>query len=182
MRSADKFSGSNYRRARGRRENRANTQSGWQVALGLSAWALAADLRITSLYPSPALRSRCIVARVALVNPQGHALVAAVVGSSLASAERRGVGARAWGSLSSLDGFGQRAPSTTPTAAVPGVVLCVADGIIRIVVRAGDDSGGRPRREIDPSIGGRPSHAPSPGVGDLIEQRTLSFNSMRHQE
>jgi hypothetical protein len=37
--------------------------------------------------------------------------------------------------------------------AIPGVVLCVADGIVRIVVRAGDDSGGRPRREINLLIG-----------------------------
>ncbi len=41
------------------------------------------------------------------------------------------------------------------TAAAPGVVLCVADGIVRIVVHVvtGEDLGGRPRREIDFLIG-----------------------------
>jgi|ERR1700722_13515075 hypothetical protein len=38
---------------------------------------------------------------------------------------------------------------STPSAAVPGVVLCVADGIVRIVARASDDSRGRSRREIN---------------------------------
>src|ERR1700729_4342799 len=40
----------------------------------------------------------------------------------------------------------QRAGRTASTtaAAVPGVVLCVADGIVRIIVRAGYDSRGRP--------------------------------------
>jgi hypothetical protein len=36
--------------------------------------------------------------------------------------------------------------ASTATAAIPGVVLCVADGIVGIVVGAGDGSGGRPRR------------------------------------
>ena len=39
--------------------------------------------------------------------------------------------------------------ASTASAAIPGVVLCVADGIVRIVVRASDDSGGRSRREIN---------------------------------
>jgi hypothetical protein len=113
------------------------------------------------------------------------------------------------------------------SAAAPGVVLCVADGIVRIVVLivAGEDLGGRLRREIDLPIGiaagererrnhdrdaephgrfrGRPvgrsfgrcerevGHQvlPLPAaerviarVGDLIEQRTLNFNSMCRQE
>jgi hypothetical protein len=40
-------------------------------------------------------------------------------------------------------------------AAPPGVVLCVADGIVRIVVHvvAGEDLGGRLRRGIDRLIG-----------------------------
>src|ERR1700679_831124 len=40
-------------------------------------------------------------------------------------------------------------------AAAPGVVLCVADGIVRIVVHvvAGEDLGGRLRRGIDRLIG-----------------------------
>jgi hypothetical protein len=40
-------------------------------------------------------------------------------------------------------------------AAAPGVVLCVADGIVRIVVHvvAGEDLGGRLRRAIDRQIG-----------------------------
>ena len=50
------------------------------------------------------------------------------------------------------------APASTATAtasAAPGVVLCVADGIVRIVVHivAGEDLGGRPRREINLLIG-----------------------------
>jgi hypothetical protein len=91
-----------------------------------------------------------------MVNPQAYALVAAVVGSSLVSAERRGSRRGA----SSLDGFGRRAGNAASTAtatatAAPGVVLCVADGIVRIVVHvvAGEDLGGRPRREIDRLIG-----------------------------
>jgi hypothetical protein len=41
------------------------------------------------------------------------------------------------------------------TAAAPGVVLCVADGIVRIVVHvvASEDLGGRLRRRIDRLIG-----------------------------
>jgi hypothetical protein len=82
----------------------------------------------------------------AVINLQAQALVAAVVGPSLASAERRGRGAGR-GNLSSLDGFG-RAASTT--AADPGVVLRVANGIVRIVVHvvAGEDLGGRLRRGL----------------------------------
>jgi Resolvase, N terminal domain len=38
---------------------------------------------------------------------------------------------------------------STASAAVPGVVLCVADGIVRVVVRASDNSRGRSRREIN---------------------------------
>ena len=40
-------------------------------------------------------------------------------------------------------------------AAAPGVVLCIADGIVRIVVHvvAGEDLGGRLRRGIDRLIG-----------------------------
>jgi hypothetical protein len=45
------------------------------------------------------------------------------------------------------------APASTATAAVPGVVLGVADGIVRSVAEAGDDSRGRPRREISLLIG-----------------------------
>jgi hypothetical protein len=39
--------------------------------------------------------------------------------------------------------------------AAPGIVLCVADRIVRIVVHVvtGEDLGGRPRREIDLLIG-----------------------------
>ena len=74
---------------------------------------------------------------------------------SLASAERG-----AWGNLSSLDGFGRRAGRAASTAtatasAAPRVVLCVADGIVRIVVHvaAGEDLGRRLRRGIDRLIG-----------------------------
>ena len=110
-----------------------------------------------------------------------------------------------------------RAASTT--AAAPGVVLCVADGIVRIVVHvvAGEDLGGRLRRGIDRLIGvaagegkccdheREPNHTGASQLigagqrdvrmvdaqeksaitrsvargGDLIEQRTLNFNSMR---
>src|SRR4029077_15824060 len=112
---------------------------------------------VTSPPASPARRTRRRAARVPWsIHKQPTALVAAVVGSSLASVERRGSRRLAWGNLSSLDGFGRRAgraASTATTAAIPGVVLCVADGIVRIVVRAGDDSGGRPRREIALLIG-----------------------------
>jgi hypothetical protein len=54
-----------------------------------------------------------------------------------------------------MEGFGRRAaaPASTAAAAVPGVVLCVAYGIVRIVAGAGDPSGGRPRREINVVIG-----------------------------
>ena len=98
-------------------------------------------LRITSLYRSPAplpLQRR----KGDVVNPQTHAITAAVVGSSLASAERRGSRRGAWGNLSSLDGFGRRegrAASTATAAAISSVVLCVADGIVRIaagIIRA----------------------------------------------
>jgi hypothetical protein len=95
-----------------------------------------------------------------MVNPQAYALVAAVVGSSVASAERRGSRRGAWGNLSSLDGFGRRAGRAASTAtatasAAPRVVLCVADGIVRIVVHvaAGEDLGRRLRRGIDRLIG-----------------------------
>ena len=64
------------------------------------------------------------------------------------------------GNLSSLDGFGRRAGNAASTAtatatAAPGVVLCVADGIVWIVVHvvAGEDLGGRLRRGIDRLIG-----------------------------
>jgi hypothetical protein len=43
--------------------------------------------------------------------------------------------------------------ASTAAAAVPGVVLCVANRIVRIVVRTGKDSGGIPRREINLRIG-----------------------------
>jgi hypothetical protein len=45
--------------------------------------------------------------------------------------------------------------TATATAAAPGVVLCVADRIVRIVVNvvAGEDLGGRLRRGIDRLIG-----------------------------
>jgi hypothetical protein len=62
------------------------------------------------------------------------------VGSSLASAERRGSRRGARGNLSSLDGFGQRAgraASTATRARVTGVeaaCLPVFGGIILIVV------------------------------------------------
>jgi hypothetical protein len=48
-----------------------------------------------------------------------------------------------------------RTHSTATAAAAPGVVLCVADGIVRIVVHvvAGEDLGGRLRRGIDRLIG-----------------------------
>ena len=46
-------------------------------------------------------------------------------------------------------------------AAAPGLVLCVADGIVRIVVHvvAGEDLGGRLRRGIDRLIGVQPESA-----------------------
>ena len=141
---------------------------------------------------------------------------------SLASAERG-----AWGNLSSLDGFGRRAGRAASTAtatasAAPRVVLCVADGIVRIVVHvaAGEDLGGLLRRGIDRLIALQPVRRSAAtttetrnrtgasqligagqwdvrlvdeqgksaitrsvaGGGDLIEQRTLNFNSMRRQE
>src|SRR3984957_15351209 len=45
--------------------------------------------------------------------------------------------------------------ATATATAAPGVVLCVADGIVRIVVHvaAGEDLGGRLRRGIDRLIG-----------------------------
>src|SRR5271155_1806529 len=45
--------------------------------------------------------------------------------------------------------------ATATAPAAPGVVLCVADGIVGIVVHvvAGEDLGGRLRRGIDPLIG-----------------------------
>jgi hypothetical protein len=48
-----------------------------------------------------------------------------------------------------------RAPASMAAASVPGLVLCIADGIVRIVVRvvAGEDLGGRARREVNPLIG-----------------------------
>jgi hypothetical protein len=58
-----------------------------------------------------------------VINPQAYTLAAAVVGSSLASAERRGSRRGAWGNLSSLDGFGRRAgrrhEQRSPRARVP---------------------------------------------------------------
>ena len=44
-----------------------------------------------------------------------------------------------------------RSAATATASAAPGVVLCVADGIVRIVVHiaAGEDLGGRLRRGID---------------------------------
>ena len=186
------------------------------------------SLRITSLYPSPASRSFTGLAlapqsrKGAVVNPQAHTLDAVVVGLSLASAERRGARRGAWGNLSSLDGFGRRACAhhSTATAAtgIPGVVLSVADGIVRIaggIIRAA----ARLSRGIDCLVGVAageekccdhdrdaephrrfPTHWSQPAVrlvdaheksaitrsfargGDLIEQRTLNFNSMRRQE
>jgi hypothetical protein len=69
-------------------------------------------------------------------------LAAAVAGSSLASAERSG---RREDCLLCRVAAGERtARASTATPAVPGVVLGVADGIVRIVVRAGDDPGGGP--------------------------------------
>jgi hypothetical protein len=91
----------------------------------------------------------------AAVNPQAHALVAAVLDRAC-RAPSAGVGAWGVGETCLLwtVSVGERAaPASTAAAGIPGVVLCVADGIVRIVVRAGDDSGGRPRREIDPLIG-----------------------------
>ena len=77
------------------------------------------------------------------VNPQPHTLIAAVVGSSLASGERRGRGAgRGETCLLWTVSAGERgnaASTATAAAAVPGVVLCVADGIVRIaagIIRA----------------------------------------------
>ena len=61
------------------------------------------------------------------------------LGERRAQRSRRG----AWENLSSLDGFGRRAcahhSTATAAAAIPGVVLCVADGIVRIaagIIRA----------------------------------------------
>jgi hypothetical protein len=109
--------------------------------------------------------------------------------------------------------------ASTATAAAPGVVLCIANGIVRIVVHvvAGEDLGGRLRRGIDRLIsvaagedkrcdndrdakphGRFPTHwsgrvgrsfgrcagevghhALRRRGGDLIEQPTLNFNSLR---
>jgi hypothetical protein len=94
--------------------------------------------------------------------------------------------------------------AASPSAAIPGVVLCVADRVVRVVARASDDSRGRSRREINLLIGvaagegKRCDHdrdKPDSGTfvwsmrievghhtlrskrGDLIEQRRRSFNS-----
>ena len=111
--------------------------------------------QITALCPSPAPRARCNAARWRSIHKPTH--------SPLPSWDRAwrapsagGRGAGAWGNLSSLDGFGRAASTATATAtAAPGVVLCVADGIVRIVVHlaAGEDLGGRLRRKIDRLIG-----------------------------
>src|ERR1700722_9428812 len=55
-----------------------------------------------------------------------------------------------------VDGRGVLHHHSTATTAAPGVVLCVADGIVRIVVHvvAGEDLGGRLRRGIGRLIGG----------------------------
>ena len=153
-----------------------------------------------------------------MVNPQAHTLVAAVVGSSLASASAGGR-RRGAGNLFSLDGFGLASRVDGPTAAVPGVVLCVADGIVRIAagiiratvrlsgginlligVTAGEDKRYDHDRDAEPH-GRFPTNWSRPGDvrlvdaqgksaiarsvaggGDLVEQLTLSFNSMRRQK
>jgi hypothetical protein len=48
-----------------------------------------------------------------------------------------------------------RAPPSMAAASVPGLVLRIAGGIVRIGVQvvAGEDLGGRARREINPLIG-----------------------------
>jgi hypothetical protein len=103
--------------------------------------------------------------------------------------------------------------STATAAAIPGVVLCVADGIVGLaagIIRAavrlsggidrliGVTAGEEKRCDHDrdaephgrfPTHWSRPSfgrcagevghHASVAGGGDLIEQRTLNFNSMR---
>jgi hypothetical protein len=128
-------------------------------------------------------------------------------GIELGERRAQGVEARGAGNLSFLDGFGQRAgraasTATATAAAPPGVVLCVADGIVRIVVHvvAREGLGGWLRRGIDrligvaagedkrcdpdrdePASGGvrlvdaqgsRPSHAPQPELA-------ISLNSGR---
>ena len=85
---------------------------------------------------------------------------------SLASAERRGSRRGGVGEPVFLDGAPDRRRHRGVLVvgeidyrrlapAAPGVVLCVADGIARIVVHlvAGEDLGGRLRREIDLLIG-----------------------------
>jgi hypothetical protein len=77
------------------------------------------------------------------VNPQSHTVIAAVVGSSLASGERRGRGAgRGETCLLWTVSAGERgnaASTATAAATIPSVVLCVADGIVGIaagIIRA----------------------------------------------
>src|ERR1700722_18070630 len=127
-----------------------------------------------------------------------------------------------WPAAGVVEACTHHSTATATATAAPGVVLCVADGIVRIVVHvvACEDLGGRLRRGIDRLIGvaagedkrcdddrdaephGRfPTHWSRPGGdvrllhaqeksaitrsvargGDLIEQRTLNFNSMRRR-
>jgi hypothetical protein len=114
-----------------------------------------ASLRITSLYPPPAPRSRCNAASMtwSIHKPTPSLLPSWDRAWRAPSAGGRGAG-RAESCLLWTVSAGERAaPLQRPPPPRFPVLFCVADGIVRIVAQAGDDSGGRPRREINLLIG-----------------------------
>jgi hypothetical protein len=104
------------------------------------------------MYPSPAPRSRCNAARMAwsIHKPTPRRCYR---GIKLGECRAQGIEARGVGKPVFFGPFrpaSRAAPASTATAtatAAPGVVLRVADGIVRIVVHvvAGEDLGGRLR-------------------------------------
>jgi hypothetical protein len=85
---------------------------------------------------APIFTSRCNAARVRGQCTSPHPR-RCCRGIELGERRAQGIKARGVENLSSLGGFGRRASraASTATTAIPGVVLCVADGIVRIVVR-----------------------------------------------